>query len=370
MPDISNIQIQGTNGQAETYNIKDETARNNINNINTILSKLQSPKKYIFMGDSYADGYSPDGNVTSWITLLANKLNLNSNQYISTHHGGYRFAYSSSENYISLLQNLNNDNELSDMYVCGGFNDMTSSENDIDLGIQNFNNLFKTKFPNAVLHIGFIGWSNIGNNIRRLANTLNYYKKSCEKYNIDLLIGCEFALHNYFKYFASDGIHPNLNGQNSIANAIYNCITKNNANVFEKERFYFTPVSGAVQNSNCNMILQNGIVTATLNGSTSSNISFAFGETLQQSGNTPLKIAELTNSLAVGTDYNDCSFQGVPCIINDGTGTYNKHVIDLIIKNQGLYLVNCGANAGNYVSINIKQIQIPTAHFSMSALIC
>lgn len=370
MADISSIQIKGTNGQVETYNIKDEEARNNITNINNTINELQKQKKYIFMGDSYGDGYSPDGNVTSWITLVANKLNLKSNEYISSHQGGYKFAYSSSDNFISLLQNLTSDEILTDMFVCAGFNDMTSSEVDIDLGIQNFNNLFKTKFPNAKLHIGFIGWSNLGNNIRRLSTAYNYYKKSCEKYNIDFIYDIVYALHNYFKYFSSDGYHPNQNGQNSIANALYNYITKNTANIFEKEPFYFTPVSGAIQNSNCYMILNNGIITGVLNGATSSNISFTFETVLSQSGNTPLKIADLTNSLAVGTDYNDCCFQGVPCIINDGTGTYSTHIIDLIIKNQGLYLVNCGAEAGNYKSISIKQIQIPIAIFSMSALLC
>ena len=167
MADISKIQIQ--NG---VYNIKDETARNSINTINDqitdINNRLNQTKKYVFMGDSYGDGYSPDGNTTSWINLLVQKLGLTSGQYISTHQGGYRFAYSSSDyNYISLLNALTDDNDLTDMYVCGGYNDMTSSENDILLGIQNFNTLFRQKFPNAKLHIGFIGWGATGERVRK-----------------------------------------------------------------------------------------------------------------------------------------------------------------------------------------------------------
>lgn len=153
--DISKIQLENA-----VYNIKDETARTAIQGILQTLQNLQKPKKYVFMGDSYGDGYSPDGNTTSWISLLVQKLGLTSSQYISTHQGGYRFAYSSSDyNYINLLNALTSDNDLTDMYVCGGYNDNSASENDILLGIQNFNTLFQQKFPNAKLHIGFIGWS-------------------------------------------------------------------------------------------------------------------------------------------------------------------------------------------------------------------
>ena len=371
MPDISNIQLKGTDGQVETYEIKDETARNDIQTINNTLDNLNKPKKYAFMGDSYGDGYTPDGNVTSWITLLANKLGLESGSYISTHQGGYRFAYSNSDyNYIKLLQNLANDDNLTDMYVCGGFNDNSSSENDIELGIQNFYNLFKTKFPNAKLHIGFIGWSKNGTSLQRLPLTFSYYKKSCNKLNIDFLNGCEFALHNYFKYFASDGIHPNQTGQNSIANALYDCITKGNANVVEIENLYFTLVSGVIANSNTRMILNNGIVTAIMNGGSQNAMILTFTETLTQSGNVPVKIADITNGLAVGTNYNDCIFQGVPCVVQNNSNQYSTKILDFIIKNGELYVVNAGASGGNYQSITIKQIQIPSAMFSMSALNC
>ncbi len=367
MSDISKIQLKGTNDEEVVYNIKDETARNSIEYLNNTLLK---PKKYVFMGDSYGDGYTPDGNVTSWITLLVQKMNLSSGDYISTHKGGYRFAYSSSDyNYIKLLNALTSDNDLTDMYVCGGYNDNSASENDILLGIQNFNTLFQQKFPNAKLHIGFIGWSKNGGSLQRLPLTFKYYKKSCESLQIDFLDGCEYALHNYYKYFASDGVHPNQIGQNSIANALYDCIIKGKANVIEIEGFYFQIVGGGISNSNTRMILNNGIVTAIMNGGPSNAMAFTFKEVVQQSGNIPLKIADITNSLAVGTDYNDCLFQGVPCVVYDGS-TYSTKVLNFIIKNGEMYIVNAGASGGNYQTIKIKAIQIPSAMFSMSALNC
>lgn len=210
-----------------------------------------------------------------------------------------------------------------------------------------------------------------GSSLKRLALTFQYYKRSCDTLQIDFMDGCQFALHNYFKYFASDGIHPNQAGQDSIANALYDCIIKGKANVTEVEGFYFTPISGSVQSSDTRMLLNNGIVTAIMNGgSSSSSMSITLAETVTQTGNTPLKIGDITNSLAVGTNANDCLFQGVLCVINDGTNHYSKAVLDFIIKNGELFVVNSGASGGNYESISIKQIQIPASMFSMSALNC
>ena len=71
MADISKIQLDNA-----VYNIKDETARNDLANYETSndaeIANLKLPrtffrnKKYILIGDSYGDGYTPDGNVTSW----------------------------------------------------------------------------------------------------------------------------------------------------------------------------------------------------------------------------------------------------------------------------------------------------------------
>lgn len=366
MADISKIQLG-----SDVYDIKDEQARNDISDINNDISeinnKINKTKKYIFMGDSYGDGYTPDGNVTSWITLLVNKLGLQSSDYISTHQGGYGFAYSSANNFITLLNNLSNDDEVTDMYVCAGYNDLNATESDILIGIQNFNTLFKQKFPNAKLHIGFIGWSKTGESIRKLAKTFYYYKKSCDSLQIDFLDGCEYALHNYFKYFSSDGIHPNLAGQTSIANALYDCITKGKANIVEREGLYFNVDDGSVSNSNTLMVLENGHISAFINGGSQNAITVSFTNAKTQSGNVPLEIATLTNSLLVGTDYNDIVFQGVSCVIFDGSN-YSKGVLDFIIKNGKLYVVNSGASGNNYQAITIKALQIPAMHLTVSAL--
>lgn len=74
-------------------------------NLENEVEELKEPtKKYLFVGDSYADGYTPDGNVTAWQTLVKNLLNLEDSQYVSTHQGGYGFGVSS--NFYNLINAL------------------------------------------------------------------------------------------------------------------------------------------------------------------------------------------------------------------------------------------------------------------------
>ncbi len=57
--------------------IGEKQKNNDIINIQEDIEKIiTNYKKYVFIGDSYGDGYNPDGNTTSWISLLVNKLNL------------------------------------------------------------------------------------------------------------------------------------------------------------------------------------------------------------------------------------------------------------------------------------------------------
>lgn len=348
-------------------NSNNGTLQNEINEINETITNLNR-KKYVFMGDSYGDGYSPDGNVTSWITLLAQKMNLSNDDYISSHYGGYGFSINRPDyNYILLLQNLASDDELTDMYVCGGYNDAGQTEVNIIQGITNFYNLFKTKFPNAKLHLGFIGWSRNSNKINDLKNALISYKKGCDENNIDLLTGCEYSLHNYFKYFASDGVHPNQTGQNSIANALYNCIKYRNANVIEKEPMYFTVNNGSTYQTNFEMTLNNGHISLIDNATQTNGFTFATPITI--SGNNLVEVATITNSLIVGNDTNGiaCKFSGV---VNDGSNQYSNQEFIMIIKNGKLYLASPHASGGNYTSITVGGIQIISFSASFSALSC
>lgn len=350
-------------------NSNNGTLQNEINEINETITNLTG-KKYVFMGDSYGDGYSPDGNVTSWITLLAQKMNLSNSDYISSHHGGYGFSINRADyNYILLLQNLASDNELTDMYVCGGYNDAGQTEVDITQGITNFYNLFKTKFPNAKLHLGFIGWSKNSDKLVDLIYTLNSYKKGCDINNIDLLTGCEFSLHNYFKYFSSDGIHPNQTGQNSIANSLYNCIKYGNAHIIENEELYMSNGDNiAFNNITFINTLNNGIVSIFMNNTNGNIGGIVFKDTITITGNDLVEIATITNGLIVGNTSSSINIT-VPCVVFSGT-SYSHENINFVFKNGKFYVGSPHASAGDYTSLTVKAIQIQSFSGIFNALSC
>lgn len=367
-------------GKGSYYKIRTITSGDVVDGVNIVALNISNTliaeripnyinKKYVFMGDSYGDGYSPDGDTTSWITLLANKMNLLPSQYISTHAGGLGFSINRPDyNYISLLQNLSNDNNLTDMYVCGGYNDATETEQNIIDGIEDFYELFITKFPNAKLHLGFIGWSSNSEKIIPLKNTFMAYRKACNLYDIELMNGCQYSLHNYFKYFSSDGIHPNQTGQNNITNALYNCIKYGNANIYETEDLYIMGDNISFSDFNLSANLSNGFISIGLN--TGNNLpAINFTNAISLSANDLAEVGSFTNSLIIGTNNNYNSIS-LPCVINHGDGTYSNKDMIFTIKNGKLYVASPGASGGNYTSFNVKAIQIIELSATFDGLTC
>lgn len=223
MADISKIRLEN-----ETYNIKDENARNNITNINSTLNKFIN-KKYLLVGDSYGEGYSPDGNVESWCIKFRNYMGLDSTNCTILVAGGYGFGISN--NFTSLIQSAVADNGITDIIVLGGYNDRFSNFDNIKTGIQNFKNACAEKFPNGKIKIGFVGWSNNSSKLFGLRSTCINYLECCKVLNIPYLNNIDYSLHEYFRSFSSDDFHPNAHGQEMMAKSLVNAINTGNANV-------------------------------------------------------------------------------------------------------------------------------------------
>ena len=187
--------------------------------------------KTICIGDSYGEGYNPDGNVTGWPTLLKGYLGLTDDNFFSNSLGGSGFI--SNTTFTTLLTQTShhfNNEEVTNIIVCGGFNDVGKSENDLINAIYNFKKQANILYPNAQIFVGFIGSStnmvSRGNlNLPRAA-----YCSGCEYNGITYLSGVENALHSD-TMFGSDGVHPNTWGQETIAKAISNALLNGYASV-------------------------------------------------------------------------------------------------------------------------------------------
>lgn len=226
MADFDKISINRT-----YYNVKDTTARQQIDEL-----RQGDKKYYIFQADSYGDEQG------EWPYLLAQIMGLNPDQYTIIADGGDGFSTKGIANNLfwNTLQaqsnKVPNKNAVTDIVVCGGRNEFYNDSHDsIINGMSTYNTIAKGLFPNATLHIGFIGWdlntTEVNDNKELwLANACVSYIDWCSKNGAHYLAGVEYVMHNSALY-QEDGKHPNSLGSALIAGAICNALVHGAADV-------------------------------------------------------------------------------------------------------------------------------------------
>lgn len=227
---LPNYEINEINDKLDTLTdttipgIEDDITTINETTIPNLQSTLEAEisaladKKWIFIGDSYSQGYTPDGSVTGWSTLLKNKMNLTNDTCLIADHGGAGFA-NTSYPYLQIITNLDADNDVTDILIAGGYNDTYYPTSEVLTGITNCKTLLNTKFPNAKIHIAFIGGTS-NEYHRYILRTITLYNDKCNELGIKYLPNLQYILFNK-DYLSSDGIHPNQDGEAAIANGLY-----------------------------------------------------------------------------------------------------------------------------------------------------
>lgn len=375
MPDISKIQLDSA-----VYNIKDETARNNLANYETSndaeIAQLKLPKnffrnkKFLLIGDSYAEGYTPDGNVTSWQEYFINLTGLSNT--IRKYQGGSGFVnISSNKTFQTLLEEVTNDNNITDIVVLGGYNDTSYNNQQIYNAIKAFQLKANEKFPNANIYIGAVGWSKDSSKIYTLNTLISKYKTNAPLCNCAYLKNIEYSLHEYFESFSSDGFHPNSHGQYWIALNLIQALLTGSADVqFAYTNIDVTPAEG-ITLSNFNTLgctFSNNIVEI----STQSRANIAISPTISVSGrNTEIEIGTITSGYIIGSSYPICS---IPVkVFIQATGGYYNAMGRLEIKNGKIY-INIGqinSNGDNYQTYtNVAQLQLDLFHAVFNSAFC
>ena len=231
--DFNSYNVQVFEGTNEYFSAIDKIARSKL---------LNEYKKYIFIGDSYCEGYNPDGNVTGWGERLKTAMGLSNDNCIVKCKGGTGFYHASDGKTFSTLLDeagVNIDKEtITDIVVCGGWNDKSETLNHVYFdGVLAFATKVKNEYPNAVLHVGMIGASNDSAVKQRLQNIVLFsYQYGALRSYYNYLNLTEYALSE--NNLASDGIHPNADGQVEITIAIKQALETGCAGLLY--RFYNT----------------------------------------------------------------------------------------------------------------------------------
>lgn len=191
-------------------------------NGNTVNLTNSNFKNYILVGDSYAAGYTPEGNITGWTTLLNNLLGAHLYAKIEQGGAGLSNKMTGVYNLTTRISSLTASDAVDSIICCCGRNDIDGDNVDgINQGIKDFVNACHTKFKNAKVYIGFIGWDlnkTEWTDVKslRLRQAIAEYKKVDADY---IYINTDFIMRQR-SYMASDGKHPNQDGQNALAYGI------------------------------------------------------------------------------------------------------------------------------------------------------
>lgn len=235
MADISKIQIE-----SGTYDIKDSTARSDINTINNSITQINgnieninsaleilNNKKFIFIGDSYNTTDTPSGGtqIVPWSSLVKTYLGLADSQYYTSGVSGAGWHVTGNK-FITQLQNfentITNKESITDIYVLGGINDNPLEPSDVYNEILTFASYAKTNYPNAMVTIGIISWAEYTASKINLIKKMDYYLSACNQSNIRFISEAYTWYHTYNTY-QSDG-HPTSAGSQRIALNLANYI--------------------------------------------------------------------------------------------------------------------------------------------------
>ena len=198
----------------------------------SILS-MTIPRKILIISDSY--GTNNGGGVIiekPYPVLVQEYLQNEVDVYYNCQNG----AGFCNGRFLNLLNGavINNPEYLTDIYVCGGWNDESGrngqTKEQLYEAMTTFKNRAKTLYPKAKLHLCFISWANDGV-YATLIETFNWYKEA-QKYGFCFHQNIAYVMHDY-SLFKNDNIHPNQNGMNELAEHLYNIIQTGNTNVIK-----------------------------------------------------------------------------------------------------------------------------------------
>lgn len=202
------------------------------NSSNTLYDLVngKQKKRYLFLGDSYNQGYSHDGDNDGWGAYLAEYMGLSSDEYVIAYNGGSSFAsVNNFKTYIPLYPY----DYFTDIIICGGYNDNPFTEAEILTGMQNLKTEANILYPYAEIHVGFIAWNKQGTGTGAEPNWQQIHQKlldtvlpayhKCTTVGLSYLNNVEYWI-NDTGMTNNDGYHPSEAGNRSLARAIANAI--------------------------------------------------------------------------------------------------------------------------------------------------
>lgn len=263
-----NALLNGLASLSEYDNYKEKAKKvpeleENIQELGSQLEQMENnisilkSEKYLFIGDSYGMGYTPEGIVKNWCQYTKELMNIKDENYYHYAVGGYGFTNDGFQTLLNkAITEIQDKENVKYVIVGGGYND-AKTYNMIADGMQTFFNTCKPNFTNAKIIIAPFGWCIEGlttdvhadQKISNLINMVLEYQRNAVIQGGCYIDGIYSVLHNN-SFFSSDFVHPNNNGEYAIGLAIANYLK---GNIFNTVEYMKT------ENCFANNVYENGI---------------------------------------------------------------------------------------------------------------
>lgn len=307
----SNLQTEIDN-EVRDRKTADSNLEKNINDNGKLLSALRqefnstrTAKSVVIIGDSYAEGYTPDGNVTGWADKVASSMPYCT--FKIKYSGGAGFSHvsaSTGKKFIDLLNEAGNEmteasrNNVSLVLIGGGVNDRDQTKADLKTAIDSFASRCRELYPYADIVYAFIGWSS-SSSVRNQLRTECSNLRSCRTSGMKIITSTAFTLHDY-KYFSSDGIHPNNDGEDALVQTMAGVILGSEPNItieYNLYNFSSSEMASTVDSTNDDIKNYLSLRSTFSDGNTNVMLNGRFRLAIS---NTPVTIASYPKNLKIG----------------------------------------------------------------------
>lgn len=219
---------------SNTYLCKDTQGRKNLEDYKPVVEKkLQDLKeslknRYVLIGDSYLDGYTPDGHVNDFGSKLKTMLKCADEDWFQKSKGGTGFVASSEgKTFMTLINDIypsvTHPETITHVIFAGGWNDSDYTSENLQSAITSTYAVVMQKFPNATMYTANVASS--FDNAQKLWYLHDHVEHaySYSAINNDRCVHLGYIGNNLHErgMLAGDGIHPTDWGQGIIAISIF-----------------------------------------------------------------------------------------------------------------------------------------------------
>ena len=205
----------------------------------------------LVLGDSYGEGYTPDGNVESWISYFTTATQRYGYTVYSSALGGAGFYRDdAAKKFSTLASNLiatlttAQKESISTVIVGGGYNDRDNTRANIYNGMVELRNIIKNNLPNVrrVLVFpfgmgvqGLTTGSHANFTYSKIVDMVNNYVDANAEASLGTIVGNSHMLLRRNVYFSSDYVHPKQNGNYILGSFVSDVFFGNSESLLAKK---------------------------------------------------------------------------------------------------------------------------------------